>query len=164
MVLFGIMMLFLFNFRFIFQLLGYYGIVLICLSTIKHSIIKKKSVKHIGGLIILFSMLNLMNHWRYFIYITDYFPNFFNSVYPLRSIIQFFWLIGSLWMLNQGVKRYRHHGNYQFNNLFQARSFRIVLIGICALILLETPIFGLHNGFLGEVHGHSFWNNHLHLH
>lgn len=147
------------------QILFYLGVLLLVLPRIIDLIFKKRSVKGVAIVFLLFSLINGLNQFEFLPSIFFKGTLLIKSEYLFYSIMQIFRFIGSLWLFLESIFLYKNYQKYNFEDLLKTTRIRLLLIFIGLLIFLEVPIFGWHYGFFGDFkHGHNFWNHGFHLH
>ncbi len=147
------------------QILVVFGIELLILGGIKDYVFKQSSVRNLGLVLLTFSMLNFLRHSTFFIVISQIQTSFEREPYFLfflaREII---WLLVSLWILSRGLLVAKRKTDLDFEAYIKSREFKFLSISILILLALEIPVFGIHHGFGGGLHGHGFWELGLHFH
>lgn len=148
------------------QILVVLGIELLILGGIKDYVFKRSSIRNLGFVLLIFSMLNFLRHSTFFIVISQIGRLFEHDSYFLfflaREIV---WLLVSLWILSRGLLVAKRKNKLNFEAYIKSREFKFLSISILILLALEIPVFGIHHGgFGGGLHGHGFWELGLHFH
>lgn len=165
MLIQGIVSTFLLNELLLPQIFIVVGIEILVVTFIRSYVFKKCSIKLLGIIISLFSIVNFLRHSVFFMVISrinevfdsdSYFSNFL-----LKEIT---WLIPSTWIVFQAIRLIGNSRAYVFNHYVKSFKFRILSVIILILLVLEIPVFGIHGDFGGGLHGHSFWDGGTHLH
>ncbi len=141
------------------------GLELTVVELVRKYIFKRSSLKALGIIILLFSALNFLRHSTFLLIlwnILDYFePDLYFLIYfTLESI----WLAASIWILRQGVSLAKELPNMSFAAYTHTKKYKILIVGILVLLILEIPIFGIHGDYTGGLHGHGIWTSFSHIH
>lgn len=147
------------------QILVVLGIEIIIFELVRKYIFKKSSIKILGVSILFFSILNILRHSTFFFIISRLKEFYENSIvfnqYLFRESI---WLIASIWILGKGIQLIKNEKEKEFKEYVKSQEFKIITALIIIILFLEIPIFGIHGGFGGGLHGHGFWDKGLHMH
>lgn len=147
------------------QILAVLGIEIVIIELIRNYIFKKRSLRILGIIILIFSILNFFRHKFFFEIISRFSELYDNSLeWNLLLLREFLWLILSVWILIQGINLLAKNDKIGFGEYSQSIKFKILIIGILILFALEVPVFGIHGDFGGSLHGHSFWDGGTHFH
>jgi hypothetical protein len=74
------------------------------------------------------------------------------------------WLIPTIAMIWIIFFLFKNKDTLEFQQFIRTKKFQFAILFIFIAILLEAPIFGLHQNSAGIVHGHAFWDAWTHVH
>ena len=163
----GVLLIFLFDFSLTPPLLTTIGIELVAFELIRRMLYRKDSVSAFGKLLLGFSALNFLRHAEFF-YILNHIPPTFEFDEELLFLpnfwLQFLWLFVSLSIVGKGLGLAFRKDDSPFMDYTDSKEFKTLFLIILLLMLLETPVFGIHGDFGGGLHGHGFWDAWMHIH
>lgn len=161
----GLLMTFLVDTFLMPNILMVLGIEVVVLELLRKYLIKKASIKILGYTILAFSVLNFLRHSLFFVVITR-----IRALYEDDPWFHWFltkevtWFIVSVWILFRGLNLLFPKEDVSFMKYIDSREFKILIVLIIILFVLEIPMFGIHGNFGGYPHGHAFWDASSHLH
>jgi hypothetical protein len=140
------------------------GLIGLIISPVVFHIIKTQKTKILGLYLILFSVLNIARHFEDFYVLADLL-DFLNSNFIIHKtqylISIIIWLFVSILIWIFSIKTL--NTDIGLIELINKNWTKVILVLIGILFLLELPIFNWHGDFVGQLHGHSFWNRwHIH--
>lgn len=132
------------------------GIEIVILEFLRKYIYKRQSIKVIGVIVVLLSMLNFLIHEKSLI-LYSRISKLYNSDHDINLQIfkVSFWLLISIWTLFQGVRLIIRNEKIEFSTYIASKSYKLLVGIIILLFILELPIYEIIAGY-GGVYGRRF--------
>jgi hypothetical protein len=147
------------NFNFVGEILIYLGLASLIIDYLIEFIFRRKNLKILGFIFLIFSIVNLLLHINFYTKLTGTGKviDIKYGVYFIRDLI---WLI----IIRVSVRIIINKNNKKFEDYINGTEYKLILAFIILMIILEIPIFGIEGDFIKGLHGRGLLDSWMNMH
>ena len=156
----GLLLMFLINNNYwIGEIIAFLGLSIFIVDLIAGLIRRKRNIQTISVIFFIFIILNLIRHFEFYTFNIEYY-----QWIPFKFFLELFWLIPSLLMICVFIRLVVNRNMIDYLDYTKTKDFIFAIGFMVIAIILEFPVFGIHNGFFSGLHGHGLWDAWTHIH